>query len=264
MRKVLSGLVIGAVLLCGLAANTLAQDGSAAKWTRVPIGTPVVVTPGQEFYAEADSRPTRGVRIDQPFKSSMPGAMGFPFAFAIDSDVLIHVYTSPSGWDYFVPPDHKFRAWHSLLGSVLRNGDTVGVRLGPAGQVEWFVDNSRYAGRSALWTRPARSGDPGVKPAEVTLANAGYRERLIYLGMSSTRRVKIRLETTTPGKVRRDEFAFTVDQDGKGAGAIDGAEFTIEATPTQALITVVKAMASDRGEPVEPSKDPVSPSSPTT
>jgi len=228
MRKVLPGLVFGAVLLCGAGANAPGQVAP-------PAGAKIVVTPGQEFYSAADPGPTRAVRIDQPFKSSMPGAMGFRFAFAIDSDVLVHAYTS----------------------SVLRDGDTVGVRLGPAGQVEWFVDNSRYAGRSALWTRPARSGDPAVKQVEVTLANSGHRERLIYLGMSSTHRVKIRLETITPGKVRRDEFSFTVDQDGKGAGAINGAEFTIEATPTQALITVVKAMASDRGEPVQPAAEPV-------
>ena len=250
MRKVLPGLVFGAVLLCGAGANALGQ-------ATPPAGAQIVVTPGQEFYSAADPGPTRAVRIDQPFKSSMPGAMGFRFAFAIDSDVLVHVYTSPSGWDYFVPADHKFRAWHSLLGSVLRDGDCVGVRLGPAGQVEWFVDNSRYARRSALWTRPARSGDPEVKQTEVTLANSGHRERLIYLGMSSTHRVKIRLETITPGKVRRDEFSFTVDQDGKGAGAINGAEFTIEATPTQARITVVKAMTSDRGESVQPPAEPV-------
>jgi|GEM_PF-5666477 len=263
MRRLLFAPILGSLLAGAWAAGAFAQNPLAEKLSRAPIGTPILVTPGQEFYAQVDADPVPAYRLARTFKSSMPGAMGLPFGFAIDTDVLILVFKSASGWDYFVPPDHKFRAFHALLGSVIRGRDMVGLRVGPAGQMEWFVDNSVYARAPTLWTRPIRPADPAINRIDVGVITRGSMDRLVYLGLSGPRHAKIRLEKTAGRQVQRTEFTFPLNKDGKGLGAVNGAEFTIEVTPTQALITVVRAMTSALGDvypsPPKPILKPVPP-----
>lgn len=247
MRASLFALILCAIIPGGRAS---ALDDQTVKLTRAPIGTPIVVTPGQEFYAQVEAEPTPAYHLQAPFKSTMPGTMGLPFGFAVDADTLVFVYESPSGWDYFIPPNHQYRAWHSLLGSVLRDGDTVGLRVGPAGQKEWFVDNSRYARQPKLWTRPIAPTDPALKPTEVDFITEQAVERLIYLGLSGRDRAKIRFAKVTARKTRNVDFTFPLDAEGRGVGAVNGAEFTIKAARTEAVITVIKAMTSDVGRPL--------------
>ena len=228
-----------------------AQESTPSPLTRNPIGIPVEVTAGQEFYAQTPTEYVPAYKLEHPFKSSMPGAMGLPFGFAIDSDVLVRTGKTSSGWEYFVPPDNKFRAYHALLGSVIRNGDTVGLRVGSRGQMEWFVDNSNYNKMSTIWTRPIRPNDPIVTRFNLSVkAPTGESvEKLIYLGLTDTNHVRIRLERISGSGTVRDEFIFPLDKDGNGQGAVAGCEFKIQASSMRAVVTVTKAMTSDIGNP---------------
>jgi hypothetical protein len=68
------------------------------------------------------------------------------------------------------------------------------------------------------------------------------------MGSSGASHAKIRLERITGGRIRHDEFIVALNKAGKGIGAIKGAQFTIEVTSTQAVVTMIKAMTSDLGE----------------
>ncbi|WP_353228391.1 hypothetical protein [Novosphingobium sp.] len=232
-----------------LAATT--DAGFAQDLAMHPAPAPIEVTAGQEFYSKTLATDVQAYRLGQPFKSSMPGSMGFPFNFAIDSDMLVRSYVSATGWVYFVPPDHMFRAWHSLLGSVIRGRDSVGLRVGPAGQMEWFVDNASYTRSNTVWTRPLRPTDPVPTPFAPAngAQSGGSGERLIYMGLTEGNRARVRFEKNTPGDALHDTFTFPLDQDGKGNGAIDGIEFSMETTPTHAKITVLNAPVSHTGGP---------------
>ena len=235
----------------GLSSALSAQE---SKITRSPVGVPVEVTAGQEFYAEAVGSQVPAYRLERPFKSSMGGAMGLPFSFSIDSTILIKARSTNSGWDYFVPVDRKFTASHGLLGSVLSDGDTVGLRIHSSGKQQWFVDNSGRNGYETIWTRNIKKKDPAfskVMTDAVDTAGADI-DRLIYLGVSNGL-VKIRHEQIrSNGTTTRDEFAFPINEQGEGVGAVRGAEFHLKAGVLRANITVTKEMTSDIGLPLKP------------
>lgn len=215
------------------------------------MGTPVEVTAGQEFYAETPLEEVPAYKLERPFKSSMAGAMGLPFGFAIESELLIRNRISESGWEYFVPVDGKFKASHGLLGSVIREGDTVGLRVHSSGRMEWFVDNSIYNGYTTIWTRKIKAKDPKVTQITTTLTEptGDVVERLIYLGLDPSGNARIRHERVFKSDIVRDEFTFPLDATGQGLGAVRGAEFLISASAIKATITVVKPMSSGIGAP---------------
>lgn len=229
-----------------LSWSSTAQD---LKVTRAPVGTPITVSAGQEFYAETALEEVPAYKLEKPFKSSMAGSMGLPFAFSIDTDLLVRVKKSDLGWEYFIPANGRFRAYHGLLGSVIRQGDTVGLRVGPQGEMEWFVDNSIYNGMTTVWSRRVKDKDPKLTRimTKATEPTGESVERLIYMGFSDDRHVRVRLERLLPTGPVRDEFTFPVDNQGQGVGAVRGAEFTIAANPTKATIVVTKSMTSDLG-----------------
>lgn len=233
----------GMVLLSLLVATPLlAQTGRPSARVIVPkVGTVIEVTPGEPFYTELGMVPVPAFRLSMPFKSSMAGFMGFPFGFAIDSTLLVRTRFRPGDyWTYFVPKDHAFRAYHGLLGSVLSEGDSVGLRIGKNGEREWYVDNSRRNGQPTLWTRKVKKGDPAI-----SLEVDGYEgdgqpaERLIFLGTDGDK-IRVREETLTPRNLATDDFVFPMDAKGRGTGAVKGVEFAFVATPQRAAFTTVK------------------------
>lgn len=237
------------VAMLGWSSSVEAQE---AKITRSPIGAEVEVTAGQEFYAEKVGQLVPAYKLERPFKSSMAGAMRLPFSFSIDSVLLISVKNTEGGWEYFVPADRRFTASHGLLGSVLADGDTVGLRVHANGKQEWFVDNSGHNGFMTIWTRGLKKKDPVITKIMTDAINASEAnmDRLVYLGVSNGF-VKIRHEQIRPnGAMTRDEFTFPVDGNGEGIGAVRGAEFRFKAGALRANIVVTKEMTSGIGQAV--------------
>jgi hypothetical protein len=214
-----------------------------------PLNRKIEVTPGQEFYGQFQEVSNNSVayRLAQPFKSSMGGSMGLPFAFSIDETELLPSRTR-DGWTYYVPKHKQFRAWHGLLGNVLAEGDTVGLRVNQDGPQEWFVDNSIHNGMRTIWSRKLKPKDPAVTEVEVTSRSpVGPVHKLIYLGVSSGQ-VRVRHEQVFPDdSITRDDFEFPVTPDGTALGAVMGATFRIEPKPVGATIEVLTGMTGDSG-----------------
>ena len=252
MRKITQFIAVGVLTLSSLAGSMLHAQSEDLTARRTPVGTSVEVSPGQEFYAETKLEKVPAYRLSEPFKSSMGGAMGLPFGFAIDETVLVRTRVSTQGWEYFVPENGQFRAFHGLLGSVIAEGDTVGLRVHETGKMEWFVDNSIKNGMTTIWSRKVKKKDPELTRflTESTELKDARVERLIYLGFADQGMVRIRHEIVMPGNTVRDEFTFPVDANGLGVGAVKDAEFTIEAGPVKAIITVTNPMQTSIGDPL--------------
>lgn len=258
LQKIKFVLVLN-LISCAYSNVGLCSDRNISDVVAVRIGTPIELTVGQAFFVDIAARPIAGYRLARAFKSSMPGSFGLPFTFAIDSDLLLKAGQNGAGWEFFIPMDHKFRAYHSLLGSVIRGHDAVGLRVGPQGQKEWFVDNSTYARTPTIWTRPVRPDDPALSriALEAKVVNRDPVERLIYDGMTARKRAKIIQEQVSLHGTRHHEFTFPLDKDGKGQGIVNGVEFVMIANPTRAIITVIKADLSNQGVPLpEGNSDP--------
>jgi hypothetical protein len=223
-----------------LSAQSMPQSRRLASST---AGTITAVTPGEAFYIEIGVAPVPALKLSRPFKSSMKGAMGLPFAFSIDSTLLVRTGTSRDGrWIYFQPKDNAFSPSHGLLGSVIRPGDSVGLRVSTSGEREWFVDNSVYNGFTTIWTRRVKDKDPSATAVVAGVEPDGDpAERLLFLGTDGDK-VRVREESISSTGVQRDDFVFPMDAKGHGSGAIKGAEFTFVATPQRALFTIVRAM----------------------
>lgn len=240
-------------LICIMFSLLISQPALAqpelTRYTIPDVGQTVAVTPGQQFYSDFTSKPVLGFRLEHPFKSSMAGAMGLPFTFAIDGVLLVPAGTSKNGeWTYYIPADNKFRASHWLLGSVIREGDSVGLRVHSSGRREWFVDNSKYNGMTTIWSRRLKEGDPKLTRVQTNKVEPSGLpiNKLFFLGVSDEE-VRIRSETIDPSGTVRDEFTYPVNSNGEAIVQVKGAEFKLQISGSKARITLVKPMTSEFG-----------------
>lgn len=209
----------------------------------------VVVTAGQTFYTEFTSVPTVGIKLERPFRSSMAGAMGFPFSFELMDPLLVPVAPHEDGWRYFAPKDGAFKASHGLLGSVIRPGDSVGIRISPNGEAEWFVDNSVYNGFRTIWSRKMKKKDPSYE-----LVNLGEEvsgdlpiHRLVYLGVRDAQ-VRVRWDEVDPNFGQRsEEYSFPAVNKVSSV-AVRGARFRLIVTDTGAEVTMLAPMTDGVGQ----------------
>jgi hypothetical protein len=198
------------VLLVALTAPsiTLAAEPATSR-----IGEELQVFPGDKFYVEGERIDVPILELADTFESRMPGAMRIRFSFAIDARKLRWV-RDRYGWSYFAAPTGKARAWHGLVGNVLAEGDTVGVRINKKdGTREWFVDNSIHNATTTIWSREV---DP-EKDVEITVDGTeqvflkGHRIRgLEYFGIRD-QQLRIRY-TEIDDSLQEEEFLFPISE----------------------------------------------------
>lgn len=199
------------VFVLAIPVSTRAADTASSL-----IGEELQVFPGDKFYAEGETEDKQALELAKPFEGRMPGSMRIPFSFAIDTTRL---YFARSGgdWDYYAAPQGKARAWHGLVGNVLAEGDTVGIRVHRnKGTREWFVDNTIHNRQqgwlfATIWNRAVKPGkDVDVHNGQTQqIMVAGSRMRgLEYLGVRDNQ-LRIRYEEFGDQE-RREEFLFPI------------------------------------------------------
>jgi len=128
---------------------------------------------GDTIFEEGSYDIIEGFEMSSDIDSTMPGAMGLPFGFAIERTILSPVFQTDTHI-YYAAPYEDVLASHTLLGSVIVVGDTVGIRIDKkSGKRQWYVDNSNYNNRgggtyTTIWSRTIKEKD-GVtlEPVEV-------------------------------------------------------------------------------------------------
>jgi len=168
-----------AVLICSitLTACIAHHPVSHESKTMVPEKTSGVIREadiGEVIYEEGSYDVIKAFEMSDDIESTMPGSMGFPFGFAIRRTILKPDYQTDT-YIYYAAPYEDVLASHTLLGSVIDEGDTVGIRIEKkSGKQQWYVDNSKHNHGSSsgsyqtIWHRDKRDDDRvSLKEVEV-------------------------------------------------------------------------------------------------
>lgn len=108
---------------------------------------------GDILYKAGEYKEIPSFDLLQPIKSTLPGTLGIHFWFEITRPCTLNYVYSLNGADFFAAPQDAIRSTFSGS-SVIAPGDYIGVFRDQAGGMGWFVDNSKYNGTQAIWTRP--------------------------------------------------------------------------------------------------------------
>lgn len=219
----LSFLSVAALLLCacyGVGARERIPVTLVPVSVSVAPGDRVSVDPGDAIFVQGRVAQAPGLRLSPGISSTMPGSYHFPFDFSIGECTLAPLYQTDDH-RYFAAPADKSSATHSLLGSVLAGGDSVGIRVSREdNSFEWFVDNSNHNNMSTVWHRPVRAED-GVAITEVTVPVVDEKNSassLIYDGFYGG---QVHFTWQDDQMAASNEQAFTFDVAPEGVTAVN-------------------------------------------
>lgn len=152
-------LLAGFFALAGCAAQPAGPEPFTTKPFTAPVGTALEVNTGDALYVSGSYIPGERISISKPLDMMVPGSMFIPFPVHIDSGHL-ELSSITSKWRYFCAEDGRAAASFPGLGSVIRRGDCVGIRISANGKTkQWVVDNSVYNGMTTIWTKSMSESD---------------------------------------------------------------------------------------------------------
>lgn len=124
-----------------------------------PVETEQSVTTGENVLVEGSYSLRDVVALTTEVRSTIPGSMMIPFSFRIGPGDLTF-RNAAGGWEYYCASAASSGASFPGLGSVVAEGDCVGVRRRVSDhRLEWVVDNSNHNGMSTIWSRSVRSNE---------------------------------------------------------------------------------------------------------
>lgn len=193
------------------------------------LGAKLAVETGDEMFVEGDYIPGQLVDITDRVDKFIPGSMLIPFPMSIEAGV-IHMNKITSNWKYFCADPSMSAASFPGLGSVVRQGDCVGIRESKDGsRMQWVVDNSKYnRGLNTVYTlnlspeeqskyRPSKSTIPFSVKALTTITYDGY-----YGGQ-----LHFTYESIIGAQVKEQQFIFDYDSASEVLIGIKGKRFTV-------------------------------------
>lgn len=109
------------------------------------------VNTGNNLFVEGSYIPGEVITISVPKDMMIPGALLIPFPVHIKGSLKLAKITSD--WKYYCGDMDKVAASFPGLGSVIRSGDCVGMRIAADNRKQWIVDNSNYnRGMKTIWS----------------------------------------------------------------------------------------------------------------
>jgi len=167
-----ASMVVLSVMLSGCAADSGYHHMFTAKTFSAPLRQNLEVAAGDALFMEGTLIEGEAIKVPFPIQKMIPGTMFYlPFVIRIDRGSL-EMTTVTSEWKYYCAGAGKAAASYPGLGSVIREGDCVGIRISQDGkEYDWVVDNSNYnrGWRQTIWTLrmnsdEARSYAPKASP----------------------------------------------------------------------------------------------------
>ena len=198
---------------------------------RTEVGTEGEATAGDAVIVKGVMEVPSRLQIIGSIKSSMPGAMGLPFSFSIQECSLAFVAQSSTVL-WYAAPDSEVTAKHSMLGSVLSEGDHVGIMINRrSGLAHWYVDNSIHNHRrpgTMVWSRAISAAD-GVQviPRYEKMVAGNSTYKAITYGGAYDGKFRFTLDEFSVGQETSKEFFFTINENGSTLVAIKGVLFEI-------------------------------------
>lgn len=181
-----------ALLLAGCVATTSSFRAPVVTRTfSEPLGQQLLVSTGDSMLVEGRYIPGEVISLDKTYDLFLPGALGIPFPVRIEADSL-KLSRITADWRWYCARENMAAASFPGLGSVVRSGDCIGIRIGTDGLTkEWFVDNSNYNRRETVWIlrvdaetssqlRPVEIGVPFDVETLKTLTFDGYHSGQVH------------------------------------------------------------------------------------
>lgn len=195
-----------------------------------PLETPLIATTGSDIFVAGTYIKSETVHLHKEVSLLIPGAMGIPFHVVLQAGPLPMVRIHGE-WKYFCAAVEQAQASFPGLGSVVRDGDCIGMRQSMrSGQYEWIVDNSIYNNArtgSWIWSRKvAAEFTEFEKKSSSTPFKARALHRIVYDGMSGGQ-FRFTLEDITSSQVSSKSFAFDRASQGATVVGIKGKVFRI-------------------------------------
>lgn len=136
-----------------------------------PLNVPLVVGTGDELLVEGAFIKGEKISLREPVDRMIPGSLMIPFPAHMGAGDL-ELTRFDGDWKYFCGREDNVAASFPGLGSVIAEGDCVGIRVSTrdASDMEWVVDNSRHNGMTTIWTK-------SVSPAEKPTLNVEVSRR---------------------------------------------------------------------------------------
>jgi len=153
----ISTLIVGCVAEPSRAS--LKADPYTSKTFNAPIGKELVVTTGEPLFVEGSYIDGELISVSEPVDLMIPGSMMIPFPVHLDPGEL-ELSSIDSSWKYYCAQNGKAAASFPGLGSVISEGDCVGIRTSLDGtKKQWIVDNSKYNGMKTIWDMSLSTND---------------------------------------------------------------------------------------------------------
>ena len=116
-----------------------------------PFGETLSVETGNDLFVRGEYIEGESITITTQVKKLIPGAMAIPFPIIIEPGELSLRGNTSTKWKYFCGDSDKVAASFPGLGSVIRPGDCVGIRVSND-KMQWVVDNSNYNNMRTIYT----------------------------------------------------------------------------------------------------------------
>ena len=225
---------ISILLLTGcVAQQTKMSDDHSQQFQTIKfapdVGKELVVETGDEMFVEGDYIPGQSLNIASRVDKIIPGSMMIPFPMSIDAG-LIHMNRITRNWKYFCADPSLSAASFPGLGSVVRQGDCVGVRQSIDGsKMQWVVDNSVYnRGLNTVYTLnlspdereefvPSASNIPFSVKTLTTVRFDGYYGGQLHFSY----------ESINGTQIKEQQFIFDYDATSEVLVGIKGKRFTV-------------------------------------
>lgn len=202
--------VITLLVGCGSAPKkqSIAPDIVTEEFSE-PLHEPLTVGVGESIYSRGKVAYKENLRLTEFHEGKMPGAYRVPFSYSIEPTVLEHRFARGE-YDFYCADDDKAFASFPGLGSVIANGDCVGIRQHQTtGKKYWVVDNSIHNRQTTVWfTEYDQDQDPELLPDRTRYFEQGLEVTEIRFDGFYSGLLHFTLMEHEASRTREREFKF--------------------------------------------------------
>lgn len=222
-------LVCPLLLLCACAATQKSTDHlfKIVEFT-APLETQLKVDTGNAVFVQGTYIQGEEINLSKDVSLLVPGAMFIPFPVSIKAGSL--PMTRIEGeWKYYCASMSGATATFPGLGSVVANGDCIGLRQSlTSGEYEWVVDNSIHNRSNTIWTKSFDESYKALVSRRMLDKPYQVREltRIVFDGLAGGQ-YRFTLEELSGNTKTEKSFVFDRAQTGDTVVGIKGRVFRI-------------------------------------
>ena len=200
---------LATVTACSTPTQRPTADVYVTKHFSAPLDTRLEVNTGDSVFVAGSYIEGEVIELHEGVDMKVPGSLGIPFPVHIDQGKLELTRIDGVG-KYYCAQEGKASASFPGLGSVIANGDCVGIRISTDQTKKvWVVDNSIRNGMQTIWDKRMSTSDAARYQPETTSKPFKVQSlrRIIFDGYHGGQ-LHFTWEEITPDRRESKEFTF--------------------------------------------------------